>query len=266
MDNNCEQERSRGRNPTPRELKELRAYIANFLDRKDPNWRLMNHVVEYIDLRADVSRYHLSNSTAVQKILKLDGKFVVLASELPLAWQPKTTTTENPSDRVLEQRYDTYSNRHVTQSLNVLRLIRILLNESILSHNLEVGSPPSLSHTAAKNIEMMGKEICASVPQYFDCLGAARDGLHGNSTKIDPLHSPNQTFDCYTLIYPLYIAARSRFSPNDLKPWSIKELHYIGSHFSIRNAELVAQMLENGTDCENTWGVYAMLGGYAFAA
>jgi hypothetical protein len=46
----------------------------------------------------------------------------------------------------------------------------------------------------------------------------------------------------------------------------IKELHYIGSHFSIRNAELVARMLEDGTGEANPWAVYAMLGGYAFAA
>ena len=253
-------------NPAPRELKELRAYVANLLDAKDPKWRLMDHMVEYTDLRADISRYHLSNSTAVQKILELDGKFAALALGLPLAWQPKTTMTGYASDRILEQHYDTYSDRHVTQSLNVLRLIRILLNEFILSHDLEVDSPLSLSHTAVNNIEMMVREICASIPQYVDCLGAARGTLHGNSTKSDHLHSPNQNFDCYTLIYPLYIAARSRYSPIHLKTWIIKELHYIGSHFSIRNAELVAQMLENGTDCENPWAVYAMLGGYAFAA
>jgi hypothetical protein len=254
------------RSPAPRELKELRAYITKLLDATDPKWQLMDIMVEYIDLQANIRRSHLPISNAVRKSLQLDTKYATLALDLPPAWQPKSTILKYSSDRVFEQYYNTYGDRHITQPLNVLRLIRIFLNEFILAHCIELDPIPLLVHTASKNIETMGKEICASVPQYVDCFGAAQDRLPCSSTAPGHSHSPNQKLDCYTLIYPLYVAARSKYSPEDLKSWVIKELHYMGSHFSIRNAELVAQMLENGKDCENPWAVYAMLGGYAFAA
>jgi Fungal specific transcription factor domain len=252
--------------PIPKELKDLRAYVTQFLDATDLKWRLMDLMVEYIDLQAEIRRSHLPICTAFQKSLELDGKYAALAINVPPAWQPKTTILEHTYERIFEQHYDTYGDRHITQPMNVLRLIRIFLNEFILAHYVEVGETLSLAEAACKNIEQMGREICASVPQYVDCLCAARDRSRCSSTEPQHSHSPSQSLDCYTLIFPLYVAARSKYSPASLKAWVIRELHYIGSHFSIRNAELVAQMLENGTDLENPWAVYAMLGGYAFAA
>ncbi|KAE9368363.1 putative C6 transcription factor [Stipitochalara longipes BDJ] len=252
--------------PVPKELKELRVYIAKLVDTNDPKWRLMDLMEEYIDLQADISRALLPIATAVQRSLELDAKYTNLALNVPPAWQPKTTIIEYTSDRIFEQYYDTYGDRHITQPLNVLRLIRIFINEFILDHNVEVDECILLSKTASDNIEQMGKQICASVPQYVDCFGAARYRLPCTTTEHNHTHSPNQNLDCYTLIYSLYVVARSRYCPINMKVWVIKELHYMGSHFSIRNAELVARMLEKGTECENPWAVYAMLGGYAFAA
>jgi Fungal specific transcription factor domain len=250
----------------PKELRELRAYIAKFLDASDPKWRLMDLMEEYIDLQADIRRSLLSTSIAVQKSLELDGKYAALALNIPLAWQPKTAFVQYPSDRIFEQHFDTYGDRHITQPLNVLRLIRIILNEFIITHCISAGESILLIQASTQNIEMMAKGICASVPQYVDCLGAAREKYPRLTSAHDHVHSPNQNLDSYTLIYPLYIAARSEYCPAGLKAWIVKELHHIGSHFSTRNSELVAQILEDGTSCENPWAVYAMLGGYAFAA
>ena len=77
-------------------------------------------------------------------------------------------------------------------------------------------------------------------------------------------HTPNHQLECYTLIFPLYVAGRSKCVP-DARLWVIKELHYISSPFYIRNEKVVAQLLERegGVD---PWEVYAMLGGYAFDA
>jgi len=50
-----------------------------------------------------------------------------------------------------------------------------------------------------------------------------------------------------------------------MKSWILKQLHYIASHFYIRNAEVVAQILQHGTSA-NPWEVYATLGSYAFQA
>lgn len=79
------------------------------------------------------------------------------------------------------------------------------------------------------------------------------------------LHSPSRLLDCYTLLFPLYIAGRSRWAPADQKQWILQQMHHISSHFSIRNASLVAQLLVEQAKM-NPWRVYAMLGSYGFAA
>jgi len=51
----------------------------------------------------------------------------------------------------------------------------------------------------------------------------------------------------------------------ELREWVTKQLHYMVRHFGIRNAKLVAGILDERTDTV-PWAVYAMLGSYAFAA
>jgi len=77
-------------------------------------------------------------------------------------------------------------------------------------------------------------------------------------------HTHTQELEVYSLIFPLYVAARSE-AVQDLRPWAIKQLHYMGSHFHIRNAEVAAQILERGTDV-NPWEIYALLGSNDFHA
>jgi len=215
--------------------------------------------------------------------MELDSKLQALALDMPPSWQYKTTILDYESERIYNHHFDSYPDRHVTQTWNVLRLARVLLNESVLEQclvstgNLTVEACSLLIIAAHYNIKTMACEICASVPQYVDCFGAARGRLPTPKEPTWPepddnainesvhLHPPSKTLDCYTLIFPLYVSGRSRGSQNDLKPWAIKQLHYISSHFGIRNAELVRRILEEGTDV-NPWTVYAMLGSYAFVA
>ena len=108
------------------------------------------------------------------------------------------------------------------------------------------------------------------MPQYVDCDSAARHRLptpeYPREAATGHSHSPNHQQECYTLIFPLYIAGRSQAVP-DVKPWIIKQLHYISNHFYVRNAGIVAKMLEGGDeDNRSPWDVYAMLGSYAFAS
>jgi hypothetical protein len=246
--------------PVPDELVALRAYAAKHLNARDPKWQLSDLMVHYANLRSDMQRGDLSIDNCISFSMGLDAKLQALALNMPTSWRYKTTITNGGSDRICNHRFDSYPDRHTTQTWNVLRLIRILLNESVLELCLASTSDLTgeaylrLARQATDNIGTLAGEICTSVPQYVNCLGAANH-----------LHSPSQNLDCYTLIFPLYVAGRSRGSANTLKTWVIKQLHYMGSHFGIRNAALVGQVLEQGRDV-NPWTVYAMLGSYAFAA
>ncbi|KAF2239602.1 hypothetical protein EV356DRAFT_499793 [Viridothelium virens] len=143
------------------------------------------------------------------------------------------------------------------------------------------GKPVALIRTAQKNVERLAGEICASVPQYVDCDHAARQRLlpseksethdkrlddvsdHDNKRACH-LHTPNHQADVYSLIFPLYAAGRAKTLP-EIRIWAIEQLHYMGSHFHLRNAEEVAQILERGAEVR-PWEVYALLGSYAFTA
>ena len=268
----------------PDELIAIRAYVEKHLNVQDHTLQLSDLMVHYAKLRSEIRRGILSNDEHIGVFMELDVKLQALDLDMPLSWQYSTTLLDHKSDRTFDLHFDSYPDRKKCQARNVLRVVRILLNESLIEHYL--ASPTGdkyliLMRVARDNIETLAGEICACVPQYVDCDGAARQRLP-TSEKSEPpnqtpdyildrgpggaghSHTPYHRADCYTLIFPLYTAGRSKAVPN-VRPWVIKQLHYIGSHFYIRNAEVVAQILERGTDvCP--WEVYAMLGSYAFTA
>lgn len=197
---------------------------------------------------------------------KLDDKLRALALNMPRSWHYHKIHCEETSISPIRQ-YNVYPDRHVTQTWNVLRLVRILLNEYILKHDSAVSKSSTIS-SSETTIYTLQSEISASLPQYLDCLDTSTcpdKGNHHSNTK--GVHSPSQKQDCYSLIFPLYVAARSDFASASLKAWAIDKLRCIGSHFDIRNATIVAGILENVSRGDgNPWSVYAILGGYAFAA
>ena len=261
--------------PVPDNLNAIEAYIRKHVSVKDTMLRLSNLMIQYANLRGEVRKGILSNDEYIELSRELDGQIQALDRELPLYWQYSTISLDQRSDRAFDLHFHSYSNPRVCQARNVLRVIRILLNESLTQYYLV--SPTShrvlaLTGIVHENIRTLAGEICACVPQYVDCDGAARQRLpasEGSDLCMDHIllrghpQTPSHQLDCYTLIFPLYVAARSK-AILDMKPWVIKILRYMSSHFHVRNAELVAQILERGTDV-NPWEVYAMLGSYAFA-
>ncbi len=266
--------------PVPGILISIQAYIGKRQDIRDPMLRLTNLMVQYANLCSEIRMGILSNDRYIKLSMELDGEIQALVLELPPYWQYSTVSLDHKSDRTFDFHFDSYSNPRVCQARNILRVIRMLLNESLIE--LCFASPTSenylaLTGIAHDNIEILSGEICACVPQYVDCDDAARHKLPTSEKSALPhqtldrgpsqashTHTPNHQLECYTLIFPLYVAGRSKAVP-DVGPWVIKQLHYISGHFHIRNAEVVAQILEQEID-GNPWEVYTMLGSYAFAS
>ncbi|KAI9736341.1 MAG: hypothetical protein M1834_001227 [Cirrosporium novae-zelandiae] len=270
--------------PVPDELIAVRNYVGKILNVQDYTLQISDVMVQYANLRSGIRRGILSNDEYIRVSLELEIKLQVLDLDMPPSWRYSTTILDHKSDRAFDLYFDSYPHRNICQAWNFLRLVRILLNESLIEQYS--ASPIDDKHlaliTAAHdNIKVLAGEICACVPQYVDCDGAARQRLSASEKSEFPdqtpdqapdrgpvgaghLHTPYHRADCYTLILPLYAAGRSKVVP-DVKPWAIKQLHYIGSHFYIRNAEIVAQMLEREIDA-CPWEVFAMLGSYAFNA
>ena len=262
----------------------IRAFVGQHINIQDPHWQILDSMIHYANLRPATSNGTLSIEEYLGEAILVDLKLKAVDLDMPSSWQYSTVILEHRSDRHFDHYFDSYPNRDVCQGRNGLRLIRILLNESLLEHYL--ASPTSDQQREAvglalDNIQALAYQICASVPQYVDCGGAARQGPpiidESNPSNQTPgpfhdlvprgsvhTHTSNHLLDCYTLIFPLYVAGRSNAHP-EMRPWVVKQLHYLGSHFYIRSAEVVAQILEQGRDID-PWEVYSMLGSYAFAA
>jgi hypothetical protein len=180
---------------------------------------------------------------------------------------------------VYGQQMDLYRDRHVTQTWNVLRQVRIQLNEYLLDcydkpNAIHRDNQLAASEAALSNIAALSLEIYASVPQYasYGCRSKRSQGkADGTDLSIvpqkgcDKAHTPSELLDCYTLLFPMYVAARSKAATVDQRRWVSYMFRYISDHFGIRNASLVAQLLDQNTDID-PWCIYAMLGGYGFAA
>ena len=259
----------------PDEVNVIQAYIGEHRHEQSPVLRLSGLMAQYANLRSEVQRGSLSNEERIEQFMKLDRKLQALDSDLESSWHYSTTLLDYESDRVFGLRYDSYPNSKICQARNFFRVVRILLNESLIDDYL--ASPThnkNLALIAAgyATIEILARDICASVPQYVDCSGAVRQREHTPDKSETPdqtadyifhAHTFSHQLDCYTLIFPLYVTGISKAAPQ-VRPWAIEQLHYMSSHFYIRNAKVVAQILDREEDV-SPWVVFSMLGSYAFA-
>jgi hypothetical protein len=260
----------------PTDLVILRKHAERYLSiGEDPKWKLTSLMITYANLRANERYGYLKSEDKLQQALELDRKLQSLALDMPASWQYRTIIPSQNSEFPSNLRADVYPDRYITQTWNVLRLVRLLLNKTV---SKLCGSDPSIATSSAMledmtdtNIKILSDEIVASAPQYINFPGAVHDRLlTEGSTKIisqiaENSHTPSHAMNCYTLIFPLYVAGRCLHSSDETRHRIINQLHYIGEQFDIPNAELVARILKNDQDV-NPWSVHAMLGSYAFAA
>ena len=261
--------------PVPAALIAVRAYASTFLNEIDSKWMLSDLMVKYANLRVLMNEGRLSDSQTIVSLLALDSEFAALSTHMQTEWPYTTVRVDPSSENVLEDYFHVYPDQHKTQTWNVVRLIRILINDMLHSLSISVSSP--LFELATDSIRLLIAEICASVPQY---LGHSIVGLElpralvhkslvtQNNNKAlfkAQKYSAFQRLRCYTLIFPLYVAGQSTASTQEQKQWIIKRLHFMGGHVGIPNAVSVAAILEQGGRI-HPWEVYALLGSYAFSA
>ena len=267
--------------PVPREIVAIRDFVRRNCRGQGAMQRFSDLMGQYASLRCDIGQNNLAEDETVEAIKGLDLDLQGTGSNMPPAWQYINTIPNTISDRIFGRHVDFYLQRNTCLAWNVLRVVRILLNEMLIKYYSAL--PASEGRVASTRVSQeavrkLTNEVCASVPQYTDCDGTAQprplaskksdlrlrlaDNGSQGSQGTRHSHTPKHQADCYTLLFPLYVVGKVN-AVSGVRPWAIKELRYMGSHFYIRNAELVAQLLERGGQvCP--WQVYTMLGGYAF--
>jgi hypothetical protein len=272
--------------PPPPDLAALRQYESKYLNSKDPKWLLSDLMLIYVSLRENISKGQLRDGEIIMSLLSLESEFVNLVVKSPDTWQPQKVRLRSPTERALGDHIDVFLDYHITQTRNVSRLVRILLNEMLRDY---ASSPAgvgwaykegsSLRTRAEKTILKLVNDICASVPQYTcpELTELCSESLSSKSKRVSAgdassesivgirMYSPEEKVRAYTLIFPLYIAGQTVGATEQQKQWIISQLHFMSSAMAIKNAEVVAKILETGEKM-NPWKVYALLGSYAFAA
>lgn len=150
----------------PWQLTVLRAHLVRHLDlADDPKWKLSGLMAQYASLRSGIRRSIWSLQDCIAMALHLDQRLLELSQNMPREWQPETRILSHPAPGVYDRRVDCYRDRHVTQTWNVLRLVRILLCGFLLESYQDntAGGGIFVSETALHSIATLTYEICASV-------------------------------------------------------------------------------------------------------
>jgi hypothetical protein len=216
--------------PIPQEIMVLRANIASHSPSLDAKSKESDLTIRFATLRHELEDGNMTDDKAVAAIKDLDGRFLALSLDVQPTWQYKIVQVEEKTSHHWEEHHHLYPCEQIGQMWNLLRLARILLNESILSlcSNIdEIFSPqsktPSLHRQAIEIIESMASDICASVPQYILELSAvvplamtARPASIPHARTKSP--NPTHHLPCYRLLFPLYVAVQSAGAPAALRP------------------------------------------------
>ena len=189
--------------------------------------------------------------------------------------------------------------RILLNEIIVKRCLDVLKHEHPLSVIQEYEAQVKCSEST---IASMSTEICASAPQYtflprfqaslpfcesgkdptwarvwkdcnpngieIDNPGAASASLSSSQPRPSfwsEIHSPFECARCYSLIYPLYVAAQSFATSAPLRRWVINCLCAMSDEMGIKEASLVAGVLDRGEEID-PWSVYVMIGSYSFSA
>lgn len=263
--------------PLPPELFLIRNHLSHYVDTKDPKFRSVGVIFQVKTPGQKIGHDHLSPWENIKRCTNLDKELEKISEEASPAWSRKRIFTSggDTNPRVLDHYYDIYDSRITTQMWNSLRISRLLLCEEIIESATAFQDEGSvfLSERAKAAISQIISEICASVPQMTDCVGAARSKLPLNVNACDSSHGHTLShfLDNYVLLYALYVGAWSRSCPTRERIWITSQLKYISEHFRIKEALLVANILQD--QMENAmsqrpqpWNIYKLLGSYAFAA
>ncbi|KAJ9606863.1 hypothetical protein H2200_008873 [Cladophialophora chaetospira] len=247
----------------PAALTKLHSDLQPHVNQADPKWQVSGLVMKYANLRGSTKKELLSPSEILKQAKELDGEFSSLAKDLPQSWISQKVTVQKSAPGVLEQYYEVYPDHFTAQTCNVIRMMRILLNNLIRLSYLNIVSVQDNLERHVLNvsfashiIDTMAKQICATGPQF----AGVSEHLKRPSSS-----SPVRRLHCYTLLFPFYVAAVSARTESGVREWVIQRLRSMATDLEIRNAALVAEMLEN-RDGADPWSVYAILGSYAFAA
>ena len=250
-------------------IRMIREHAAKSIDVTNLNWKLSDVLMDIVDLVADIRTNTMTLEEKTARCTKLDNCLETISQEATPAWSYERVIVPVEHRRGLlpddsPPLYDKYPSRAVIQTWNVLRLLRILLYEELISHCLTPSYVANLFQPPTFTTPTI-QQICASVPHMTDCSLVASSKLppdspcqHSHPSSSGPSHTIPHVLDAYILIFPLYVVAWSRYCSMPTRAWVLDQLNHIATHFGIHEADIVRDILLREADtggAENPWYV-----------
>jgi len=271
----------------PPDILALRDFSMRLVDGSHYQWRQLDLMIRYVDLRADAYSGRLSDPEEIMSLGKeLDDDCATLTQFLEDKW-PHTTCYTDDTVSAYKGVYHVYGiNFHQLKVWNSIRVGRLMINEIIQTAYRDglkslapsLCEPSHFAFQASLSATLdMALELCRAVPQYCICLP---ETLHPLSLSGDPtFESYSSTFSslgaksarkytyveeasAYAMVHPLHVAVRSSAGHiPELKAWILDRLKFMGNVVGLQGALMVAESVEAGSDID-PWMVFAKLAGH----
>ena len=239
--------------PLPVGLTCLQRHAAEILDRSSPMARMGPLLDRFAALRAALKG--MVATDVVREALYLDGECLILLEETnhaaPYEIRHADEYLLQPPLQTYRGIIHEYTDQGVARWCNVLRMIRLTLNEWIFCAfeagcGIVIDEPAPddplkeewtmLQARVIRNGEEIISSVLASVPYSFDLL---KESIHSPSTPAR------------FLIWPLAAVGTCELCPPSAKAFAINRLEALGKVRGLEQAALAAQMLTAGDPLGN---------------
>lgn len=257
--------------PVPEHVHTMRIEARNHLkDPEDPIWHFTEAMMFFTDFWSNVKQQIITDpETILKRGKELDEEFVSIFAGPPSGWEYHTVTSEDDVDIIFARSYHVYRNYLMAQMWNAMRCFRLMIHGIICGLLRDPDRVTGYdSQERLEQLQSSGRvvlqlqyDILASVPQHLGYKPAANESRSTDNTPslwsqfATRLHCPFHTSvqsglpivrlgGGFTLQWPLHAAALMETIPGPVRPYCIKILRLLNRNQGVRQAELLATILE----------------------
>jgi|TARA_R110002003_G_scaffold20_1_gene1043 hypothetical protein len=230
----------------PTELLELIAVALRY-ESECPKYQLARLTGEVSILLSDIDEGGLSIKEIIDATRQLDDQYVAFGISLVPPWHYQECDTRTFSLGFCGRKTHNYASHRAAQLWNSCRMTRILLNETIHSYAIRLGSVSAnaLQTQAAYNIQQMAVDICSSITQFKKPVEfSASPGWCLPSfpmlTVAQPFFPIPLEASTTSLLWPLSVVKSAVLASADVRAFAIDQLKTLGRDSHIPQAEEVA--------------------------
>ena len=230
--------------PIPAHIVELRDLAGKFMNLSIwSTWQVSGVIVDFTNFRAAVRDCEIIGPKAIiEAALEIDQKFLAAFVDVPDPWKYRTLYADHDDEFIWNRRYDVYNDSWTAQIWNGMRSCRILLHEIVRDQILVASTATTPIFTLEQAKDQNRQSVLAMLNMQADILASIPS--HMPSTLKDRRASLMEASRGYFILWPLYMAGVMDLTTKPIKTWVIGRLRAIARLSGIRQAIVLAEILE----------------------